>query len=229
MSPKHPILAHAFFILSLALPFSAAQIDSCQNACNSYNSILVSCNRDAAQQSVYNSCVCNSGNFGVYVDQCIACEGASSKPAKFKQTCKSVPPDCTTACQGFGIILQGCGSTSSAGFGNCVCSAAYDQRSPNTFNQDFVDCVTCENGGGNAAYWEAFCCKTTGNCNGMSAEASAAMVSISASKGGGASKTSPAPGPVSTSPNPTPGLAATPPVDRRLWSLAGLFLFVLLR
>lgn len=175
--------AHHFFFrivlgLAIALPFAACQSGgSCDASCNDYNSILVNCNHDAPQQDVYNSCVCNSDNFTPYVDECIACTGDDSAPAKFKNTCNSVPPDCNLACQGFGLTLKNCGDTSDPGFRQCVCSGAYDAWYTNTFNQDFQGCATCENGGGQAAQWEAYCCELTKNCNGMSPEASAALAS----------------------------------------------------
>ncbi|KAJ3543607.1 hypothetical protein NM208_g3489 [Fusarium decemcellulare] len=170
-------------LLSFVTPFASADIDDCQDACSDYNSILVSCNYDADQESVYDSCVCNTDNFATYVDECIDCEGTDSKPAEFKKSCKSVPPDCTSACEGFGLVIQGCGDTSSPDFHSCVCAGAYDEQYSNTFNEDFQNCVTCENGGGQAAYWEAYCCAASDdkNCNGMSSEASDMVESISVS------------------------------------------------
>lgn len=179
----------------------AGQSDGCSSSCSDYNSILEGCQGDS--DSDYDSCVCNDPNFQPYVNECIACEGTGSDPYQFQQNCKKVPPDCTVACQGFALILQGCGDTSAPGFGQCVCSGAYDETYTTTFNQDFQDCVSCENGGGQAADWEAYCCAHDDGCNGASPAASSEAATILVSP----TTTTTTPGPL---PTPTTPLPTTP-------------------
>lgn len=109
---------------------------------------------------------------------CITCEGTNSKPYQFQQTCKTVAPDCTTACSGYGLLVQSCGDTSNPGFGACICAGAYDPTYTTTFGEDFQSCVACENGGGQAADWEAYCCVNGHGCIGTSTAASSGASTI---------------------------------------------------
>jgi len=178
-----------------------AQTDSCQNTCGPYNDILDNCQVDADVNSAYLDCVCNDPNFQTANGACVSCEGAGSAPAKFQQNCKKVPPDCTVACSLFSQILTGCGDASGSGFANCVCGSAYDTVYTTTFNEAFTDCVTCENGGGQAADWEQTCCNQGHGCIGIDVAA-------------GTSATLPATltTPITT-PVTTPALTTTAPVQ----------------
>jgi hypothetical protein len=207
-------------LLLLTISTQVAGQDECADSCSDYNSILVGCQSDSGPD--YDSCVCNDPNFQSYVDECIACEGTDSDPYQFQQNCKSVPPDCTSACQGFSIILEDCGDTSDPGFGSCVCSGAYDETYSNTFNEDFQDCVTCENGGGQAADWEAYCCASTGNCNGMSPAASSEAATIQVSS------TTTAPVSTTTQPVPVPTATSSGAAGDRAANTLGLGLGQLL-
>ena len=178
-----------------------AQTDSCQNTCEPYNNILVNCQVDADVNSAYLDCVCNDPNFQTANGACVSCEGAGSAPAKFQQNCKSVPPDCNVGCNLFSQILSGCGDPSGSGYTACVCGSAYDTVYTTTFNQAFTDCVTCENGGGQAADWEQTCCNQGHGCNGIEVAGSTSATST-------ATLTTPI-----TTPVTTPPLTTTTPVQ----------------
>ena len=200
------------------LSSTATAQDDCDEPCNDYNNILVGCNFEADQEDVYLSCVCNDSTFGTSIDACISCVGTDSNAEAFKKACKKVPADCTSACQEFGSILSNCGDTSDPGYADCICSGAYDEQSSNTFNEQFMDCVNCENGGGIASYWESYCCATTGGCNGMSSEASQGVKSIKATL----TTSQPAPTTAAALSTSTSGGFAAPTlgVDRELLGLA---------
>ncbi|CAF9927371.1 MAG: hypothetical protein GOMPHAMPRED_004376 [Gomphillus americanus] len=179
-----------FSVISL-LSITSAQGSGCDNPCYDYNQILDSCIHDGFGSSSYYSCVCNSDNFNSTVQECIACTGTGSAAADTLNKCQTVAPDCNVACYEYSQILAGCGDASSSGFNNCVCSAAYDINNGGVFNQQIIDCVNCENGGGAAEATEAYCCAHGFGCQGASAQASsdAAAMHIASPTVTGASPT----------------------------------------
>ena len=200
-----PISLHSLILFSIftLFPITLAQSSSsssCDDPCYDYNQILDSCVHNGFGTSSYYSCVCNSDNFNNTVQECIACVGTGSAAADTLNQCKTVPPDCNVACYEYSQILTGCGDTSSSGFNTCVCSAAYDINNGGVFNQQIIDCVTCENGGGPAEATEAYCCAHGFGCQGASAQASsdAAAMQVTTPTITGASSTTGTGGPITT-------------------------------
>ncbi|EPS45541.1 hypothetical protein H072_428 [Dactylellina haptotyla CBS 200.50] len=193
MWPQYSLVGYVMMVVALSVTTSQAQ-DACADACANYQTLLEFCQHDAGQEAIYLDCVCNDLSFANSNAACVACEGAGSAPDQFRQNCKSVPQDCTQACQLFSGIISGC----TAGDASCVCAGAYDATYPNTFNQAFNDCAQCENGGGTVGSWEQRCCSLTGGCNGI-------VASNGGNGGGGTDTTSPVLTPTSTIPMATIG------------------------